>query len=139
MIDLPPLSAVRVFEAAARHLSFTKAAEELGMTQAAVSYQIKVLEERVGTPLFLRLPRKVALSETGQRLAPAANEAFELLRTAFTSARDKSQGVLSMTVVTTFATNWLVPRLGSFQYANPSLAVRLDTSTRLIDFSREEF
>ena len=70
------MSAIRVFEAAARHASFTKAAEELGMTQAAVSYQIKVLEERVGAPLFLRRPRQVALTDVGQRLAPAVSEAF---------------------------------------------------------------
>ena len=68
--ELPPLGAIRVFEAAARLGSFTKAAAELGMTQAAVSYQIKVLEERVGTPLFLRRPRQVSLTEAGQRLAP---------------------------------------------------------------------
>lgn len=139
MTDLPPLAAVRAFEAAARHMSFTKAAAELGMTQAAVSYQIKVLEERIGTPLFLRFPRRVVLSDTGQRLAPATSEAFEQLRTAFASARAGAQAVLCISVVTTFATNWLVPRLGSFQFAHPALAVRLDTSTRLIDFAREEF
>ncbi len=68
--QLPPLAAVRVFEAAARLLSFTQAAAELGMTQAAVSYQIKVLEERLGTPLFLRKPRQVELTAAGRRLAP---------------------------------------------------------------------
>ena len=69
-MSLPPLTALRAFEAVARHLSFTRAAEELGMTQAAVSYQIKVLEERVGTPLFLRKPRQIVLSDVGARLAP---------------------------------------------------------------------
>ena len=68
--SLPPLAAIRVFEAAARHLSFTRAAVELGMTQAAVSYQIKLLEERVGGPLFLRRPRALSLTEIGQQLAP---------------------------------------------------------------------
>ena len=68
MSRLPPLSAIRAFEAAARHGSFTKAAEELGMTQAAISYQVKILEDRVGAPLFLRQPRKVVLSEAGKRL-----------------------------------------------------------------------
>ena len=71
------------FEAAARHGSFTKAAEELGTTQAAVSYQIKILEERVEAALFLRLPRRVVLSEAGQRLAPQVREAMDLLRQAF--------------------------------------------------------
>lgn len=74
--QLPPLQAIRVFEAVARHLSFTKAAGELAMTQAAVSYQIKVLEERVGAPLFLRRPRQIELTEAGQRLAPAVSEAL---------------------------------------------------------------
>ena len=83
MPDLPPLAAIRVFEAAARLLSFTKAAAELGMTQAAVSYQIKLLEERLGTPLFLRRPRALALTEAGQRLAPRTSEAFDLLREAY--------------------------------------------------------
>ena len=68
---LPPLASLRAFEAAARHLSFTKAASELAMTQAAVSYQIKVLEERVGAPLFLRRPRQVALTEAGEILGDA--------------------------------------------------------------------
>src|SRR5262245_9084824 len=68
---LPPLSAIRAFEAAARHGSFTKAAEELGMTQAAVSYQVKLLEDRLGAPLFLREARRVVLSEAGKRLAPS--------------------------------------------------------------------
>ena len=75
---LPALAAIRVFEAAARHLSFTRAAHELGMTQAAVSYQIKSLEERLGAPLFLRKPRALALTEAGQWLAPRTTEAFDL-------------------------------------------------------------
>jgi len=136
--QLPPLTAVKVFEAAARHLSFTKAAAELGMTQAAVSYQIKVLEDRVGTPLFLRRPRQVSLTEAGQRLAPAVTEAFELIGQAFSSARSGAQGTLSISTVATFATNWLAQHLGSFQVAHPSLAVRLDMSPGFVDFAREE-
>ncbi|OYR15253.1 lysR substrate binding domain protein [Brucella thiophenivorans] len=132
---MPPLSAIRVFESASRHASFTRAAEELGMTQAAVSYQIKLLEERVGAPLFLRKPRQVELTELGKRLAPAINEAFETMRTAFASAREDTQGVLTISAVVTFAANWLVQRLGSFQMQHPSLAVRLDTSNDMIDFS----
>ena len=80
---IPPLSAIRAFEASARLMSFTKAAAELGMTQAAVSYQIKLLEERLGTPLFLRQPRALALSEAGQWLAPRTTEAFDVLREAY--------------------------------------------------------
>jgi LysR family transcriptional regulator, glycine cleavage system transcriptional activator len=135
---LPPLQAIRVFEAVARHLSFTKAAEELAMTQAAVSYQIKVLEERIGTPLFLRRPRQIALTETGQRLAPAVSEAFALLGQAYAAARGGADGLLSITTVLTFASNWLAHHLGSFQIAHPALAVRLETSSRLTDFARED-
>lgn len=132
---LPPLAAIRVFESASRHASFTRAAKELGMTQAAVSYQIKLLEERVGAPLFLRKPRQVELTELGKRLAPAINEAFETMRAAFASAREDTQGVLTISAVVTFASNWLVQRLGSFQMQHPALAVRLDTSNDIIDFS----
>ncbi len=139
MPDLPPLSAIRAFEAAARHESFTKAADELGMTQAAVSYQVKLLEDRVGMALFLRLPRRVVLSEAGKRLAPPVAEAFQRLRAAFAAVRETAEGVLSITAIQTFATNWLVPRLGAFQFAHPSIAVKLETSSRAVDFTREEF
>ncbi|KAB2662940.1 transcriptional regulator GcvA [Brucella tritici] len=132
---LPPLSAIRVFESAARHASFTRAAEELGMTQAAVSYQIKILEERVGAPLFLRMPRQVELTELGKQLAPAITEAFETMRNAFASLREDAEGTLSISVLATFAANWLAHRLGSFQMRHPSLAVRLDTSDSVIDFA----
>ena len=136
--QLPPLAAIRAFEAAARNASFTRAAEELGMTQAAVSYQIKVLEERVGVPLFLRRPRQVALTEAGQRLAPAVAEAFALLSEAYVSVRAGAEGMLVISTVQTFGSNWLARHLGSFQIAHPSIAVRLDTKSHMVDFSREE-
>src|SRR5688572_20584332 len=119
-MSLPPLAAIRVFEAAARHLSFTRAAAELGMTQAAVSYQIRLLEDRVGAPLFHRLTRKVALTEAGQRLAPVLTEALSRMAGAFAALRDDAGGgLLSVTTVLTMASNWLVPRLGRFQAAHP--------------------
>jgi LysR family glycine cleavage system transcriptional activator len=93
---LPPLSALRAFEAAARHLSFTRAAEELAMTQAAVSYQIKVLEERVGSALFVRKPRQVLLTDTGQALAIASTDAFRKIAEAYETARTGGQGTLSI-------------------------------------------
>ena len=135
---LPPLAAIRVFEAAARHLSFTRAADELGMTQAAVSYQIKLLEERVGGPLFLRRPREVVLTEAGQQLAPRLRDAFDILREAFADLADQSEGTLTINTMHTFAANWLAPRLGSFNLAHPNIAVRLETTTRVVDFVREE-
>jgi LysR family glycine cleavage system transcriptional activator len=137
--NLPPLTAVRAFEAAARHQSFTRAAAELGMTQAAVSYQVKLLEDRIGTALFHRLPRRVELTEVGQRLAPAVADAFLGLHLAFAALRETDDSVLKLTVVHTFATNWLVPRLGGFQNKHSDVAVRIDLSGRTVDFQREDF
>lgn len=139
MSKLPPLSAIRAFEAAARHGSFTKAGEELGMTQAAISYQVKLLEDRVGLPLFLRQARKVVLSEAGRKLAPNVTDAFQQLAAAFAGLRESDANVLSTTVVNTFCTNWLVPRLGSFQMLHPEIAVRLDASWRTVNMMEEDF
>ena len=138
VMRLPPLAAIRVFEAAARHENFTKAAAELGMSQASVSYQIKVLEERVGTALFLRRPRKVTLTREGQGLATPTIDAFERLRSAYASADTAAQGTLSISTSPTFAGNWLATHLGRFQMAYPDLAVRVETEGRNIDFAREE-
>lgn len=135
---LPPLAAIRVFEAAARHLSFTRAAAELGMTQAAVSYQIKLLEERLGAPLFLRRPRALALTEAGQWLAPRTSEAFDLLRDAYGRFGRQERTTLTVNTMHTFAAQWLSPRLGKFQLQHPQIAVRMETTTRLVDFAREE-
>jgi LysR family transcriptional regulator, glycine cleavage system transcriptional activator len=136
---LPPLNTFRVFEAAARHLSFTQAAAELGMTQAAVSYQIKLLEDRLGVALFRRLTRQLALTDAGQKLSPVVTETFQRLRTAIADLTEGAEGVLSISSINTFATNWLVPRLGRFQVAQPKIAVRLEASPRLVDFTREDF
>jgi LysR family glycine cleavage system transcriptional activator len=137
-MSLPPLAAVRVFEAAARHLSFTRAASELGLTQAAVSYQIKLLEERLGTPLFLRRSRGLVLTEAGQRLAPEVGRAFDLLRAAFDEFAGREEGTLTVNTMHTFASQWLAPRLGLFQLVHPGIAVRLETTSRVIDFMRDE-
>jgi len=139
MSKLPPMSAIRVFEAAARHQSFTRAAEELGMTQAAVSYQIRMLEDRIGAPLFVRMPRHVELTARGRRLAPAVTEAFEALRTAFAAIESSVQTVLSITTLTTFASNWLVARLGRFQQLHPSIAVQISVSTQIVDLAQNDF
>jgi LysR family glycine cleavage system transcriptional activator len=139
MQKLPPLNAIRAFEAAARHQSFTRAAEELGMTQAAVSYQIKLLEDRVGSPLFVRMPRQVALTAAGRRLAPAISEAFEAMRGAFAAMDRTIDNILSLTVLPTLASSWLVARIGRFQVAHPHLALKLDTSLATVDFQREDY
>jgi LysR family transcriptional regulator, glycine cleavage system transcriptional activator len=138
MRKLPPLASVRVFEAAARHRNFTRAADELGMTQAAVSYQIKLLEERVGALLFLRLPRNVELTEAGARLAPAVGQALDAIAAAFAAVREDSGHVLRISSLHTFASNWLAPRLGRFQLAHPDIAVQLEVSQQLVDFARED-
>ena len=133
-----PLSAIRVFEAAARLLSFTRAAGELGMTQAAVSWQVKALERRLDQPLFRRLPREVALTPAGERLARAASEAVAALRSAFSDISQDGDGVLAISTLQTFATHWLASRLGGFQVAHPQIAVRLDTENRIVDLLRED-
>ena len=137
--SLPPIASLRAFEAAARHMNFTRAAEELAITQAAVSYQIRLLEERLGTQLFVREPRRLLLTETGAELAVQLREAFDRLRATFENFHREAQTVFSLSVTQTFASNWLVPRLGLFQVENPSIAVRLDASDRLVDFAREKF
>lgn len=132
-----PLNALRVFEAVARLGSFTRAGEEIGMTQTAVSYQIKLLEETIGEPLFLRRPRQISLTDTGMQLAPKVTEAFGMLNEAMAEARGDMQSMLTINSVGTFAANWLARRLGSFHLDHPNTAVRLDTSETMLDLARE--
>lgn len=139
MHRLPPLSAVRVFESAARHENFTQAASELGMTQAAVSYQIRLLEERLGLSLFARIKGRVSLTEAGRRIAPLVASAFDTLDDAFSGLLADDSGLLSISAAQTFATTWLAPRIGAFQVEHPDLALRLSTDNRLVDFSTGEF
>ena len=138
MRRLPPLSAVRVFESAARHQNFTSAAAELGMTQAAVSYQIRLLEERLGLSLFARAKGRVTLTEAGRRAAPLVSAGFDSLADAFAGILADDSGILTVSATQTVASNWLAPRLGAFQLEQPELAVRLHTDNRLVDFAREE-
>jgi LysR family glycine cleavage system transcriptional activator len=132
-----PLNALRVFEAVARLGSFTRAGEELGMTQTAVSYQVKLLEENIGEPLFLRRPRQISLTDAGTRLAPKVTEAFAMLSDAMASVREAVEETLIIHSTPTFASQWLARNLGSFQLRHPNIAVRLMTSDTLIDFTRE--
>lgn len=137
-MSIPPLAAIRAFEAVARHLSFTRAAAELGMTQAAVSYQIRLLEERLATPLFLRKPREITLTETGALFARPTIDAFDLLRETYSDPSADAVSTLSISTVPTFAGAWLSPRLGKFQMNQPNLAVRLETNDNIVDFGRED-
>src|SRR6185436_2115097 len=123
MRRIPPLSAVRVFEAAARHLNFTAAAAELGMTQAAVSYQVKLLEERLGVALFRRDGRGVVLTPAGERAAPQVARGFDALDAAFARLRSENESAMTVSTTQTFANTWLAWRLGGFQMANPGMAV----------------
>lgn len=130
---LPPLPAIRAFEAAARLGNFTRAAEALGMTQAAVSYQIRILEDRVGTPLFQRRARGVALTPEGAHLAARATEALGLLRDAFSDLRRAERETLVISVFASFAAFVLAPRLGHFQLAHPDIAMRIDVNHAVVD------
>ncbi|WP_184715848.1 LysR substrate-binding domain-containing protein [Caulobacter sp.] len=132
-----PLSALRVFEAAARLKSFTRAADALGVSQAAVSWQVKALERQLDQPLFHRLPREVTLTPAGERLSRAATEAMSLLRAAVSDLVETDEGVLSITTLQSLGGQWLAPRLGGFQIAHPRIAVRLEASSRVVDLARE--
>ena len=137
--SLPPLNGLRAFEAAARHMSFTDAADELSVTQAAISHQVRGLEQRLGLKLFVRRNRSLLLSEAGQAYLPSVRAAFDQLNEATEKLLQKDRGGhLTVTTTASFATKWLVPRLGGFQRANPEIDVRISTGTGLIDFSRED-
>ncbi|MCO6188097.1 LysR substrate-binding domain-containing protein [Rhizobium sp. L1K21] len=132
-----PLNAMRVFEAVARHGSFTRAADELGMTQTAVSYQIKLLEENLGEQLFLRQPRQIVKTDVAERMLPDVVKAFELLNGAVSSARQASSEVLEVHAVPTFVSHWLAGKLGDFQLKNPSIAVRMKRIWDITNFERD--
>jgi LysR family glycine cleavage system transcriptional activator len=133
MRKLPPLTAVRVFEAAARNENFTAAAAELGMTQAAVSYQVKSLEERIGAQLFLRERGRATLTPLGQRLLPALSQAFDAMEAAFAAHQAEDESLLTITTTVTFANTWLAWCLGAFQMRHPDLAVRMNTGNEVMD------
>jgi len=137
MRDLPPLATIRVFDAAARHQNLSRAAEELNMTQSAVSYQIKQIEAFVGAPLFVRAARGVRLTARGEQLAPMVQAALASLSRAFRAVSDKAHSVLTISTMQTIAGNWLAPRIGSFQMLHPEFAVRLDISSTLADFAAD--
>ena len=136
---LPPLNALRAFEAAARHLSFTRAAAELHVTQTAISHQIRGLEERLGVRLFRRLPRGLLLTEEAQRYLPPVRDAFDRIAAATEQlAAGGAGGRLTVSVLPSFAAKWLVPRLGRFRAAHPDLDLRISASSQLVDFARDD-
>ena len=135
---LPPLNALRTFEAAARHLSFTKAAEELFVTQAAVSHQIRTLEDHLGARLFRRANRALMLTDEGQALVPAVRDAFDRLLAGVRRVEDLCcGGALTISTTPSFAATWLAGRLVRFQALHPEIELHLGATPRLVDFARE--
>ena len=133
-----PLNGLRAFEAAARHASFTRAAIELNVTPAALGHQVKALEERLGTSLFHRLPRGLALTDEGQALLPVLRESFDRMAAAlarFDDGRDRE--LLSVGAVGSFAVAWLLPRLAAFEAAHPEVDLRLSTNNNRVDIAEE--
>ena len=136
---LPSLNAVRAFEAAARHLSFSRAADDLNVTHAAISHQVKGLETYLEVPLFRRLNRAVRLTEAGQAYLPPLRDALDTIAQA--TARiggGESAGALTISTSPPFAAKWLVPRLSAFREAHPEIDVWLTPSLRVVDFARED-
>jgi LysR family glycine cleavage system transcriptional activator len=139
MTRLPPLNALRAFEAAARHLSFTRAADELAVTQAAVSHQVKALEDWLGRRLFHRVTRGLRLTDGGQALLPVLSESFERIGEAIERlGRDEDSRRLTLSTTDSFAAAWLVPRLRRFRDAEPGIEVHVTTSDTNVDFSRSD-
>jgi LysR family transcriptional regulator, glycine cleavage system transcriptional activator len=136
---LPPLNAVRAFEAAGRLLSFTRAAEELNVTQAAVSHQIKALEDWLGTPLFRRRQRALELTPAGLLYLTPVRHALEVLAEATDRLTRPEHNVrLSLSVMPSFASKWLLPRLSRFRDEHPDIDVLLQTTDHKVDFARED-
>ncbi|MDF0488884.1 LysR family transcriptional regulator [Sphingomonas sp. H39-1-10] len=133
-----PLNALRAFEAAARHLNFTRAAIELCVSQGAVSHQVAQLERRLGTRLFHRLPRGIALTDDGQALVPVLADAFDRVgATLDRYAAGRFQEVLHVGVVGTFATGWLLERLDAFAHDFPHIDVRVSINNNRVDLAGE--
>jgi LysR family transcriptional regulator of beta-lactamase len=133
-----PLNGLRAFEAAARHASLTRAAIELNVTPAALGHQVKALEERLGTTLFHRLPRGLALTDEGQALLPVLKDAFDRMAAALARFDDgRGRELLSVGAVGSFAVAWLLPRLAHFEAAHPEVDLRLSTNNNRVDIAEE--
>ena len=139
MASLPPLNSLRAFEAVGRHLSFSKAANELNVTPGAISQQIRGLEEFLEIKLFKRRNRSIVLTDSGQVFLPLLSDGFSRIAEAVDSVR-RSQGEepLTITAAPSFTSKWLIPRLCKFQALHPEIDVRIDASSRLVDFVRED-
>ena len=138
--DLPPLNSLRAFEAAGRHLSVTRAARELHVTPAAVSHQVRGLEDYLGLKLFRRSGNSLLLTDAGQACLPGLGEGFDRLMEAIERLKEHdARGPLHVSVAPAFASKWLVPRLERFDTAHPDIDVRISASLELVDFDRQGF
>lgn len=136
---LPPLNALRAFEAAARQLSFTRAADELHVTPAAVSHQVRALESHLGVRLFRRRPQGLLLTDAGQQALPGLRDGFDHLERAVNGLREHdATRPLTVTVAPSLASKWLVPRIEHFREAYPGIEVRIDATSRLVDVLEED-
>lgn len=139
MAPLPSLNGLRAFEAAARRLSFTAAAEELHVTQTAISHQIRRLEDQLGRRLFERRNRSLTLTPDAEAYLPAIRAAFEDLRQATARLqRSGREDVLTVSTTASLAAKWLIPRVAAFQAAHTGIEVRITTSSQLVDFRRDQ-
>ncbi len=135
--QIPPLNALRAFEAVARHLSFTGAADELGVTQGAVSQQVKKLEAHLGLLMFRRVHQGLLLTDAGQTYLPVVRDAFDGLALGTRNLQSRERGgVLTVSVCAGFATKWLVPRSHRFYERHPEIDLRISTSQEHINFAR---
>ncbi|PZQ45726.1 MAG: LysR family transcriptional regulator [Rhodovulum sulfidophilum] len=138
MEDLPPLNPLRAFEAAARHMSMRKAAEELYVTPGAISRQVKALESHLGYILFHRLPNEIILTAEGDAyFKPVSKYLHEIALATKALVGSKVQDAIHIRAYTTFAGKWLIPRLSSFSDLYPGIEIRLSTSVEAVDFERE--
>lgn len=140
MQKLPPLAGFKAFEVAARHQSFTKAADELNVTQAAVSQQIKQLEYHLGFDLFTRRPRQISLTEKGASLAVTVRDALKEIGDKIYSLQSSAnEETLNISVVPSFAMAWLIPRITDFNKRFPNIDLRIHTSENYVDLAAEGF
>ena len=135
---LPPLSSLRPFEAAARLESFSRAADELHLTHGAVSHQVRALEQHLGVPLFARHGKRVTLTPAGRTFAEAVRNALDAIAGAANALRGRREDRLTVSVLPSFASRWLMPRLIRFMDANPGLEVNVIATTALADFRDDE-
>jgi len=135
---LPPLNALRAFEAAARHMSIKLAAEELHVTPAAVTHQVKALEDALGVKMFHRHNRSLELTGAGAEIYPVLHEAFGAITLGLRNAVDRNSGQVTLNTLPSFAQKWLAPRLVRFREVHPEINLQITTSMSFVDFASEQ-